>query len=94
MLRIYDTTTRTRREFDVEGDRPVKIYTCGPTVYDYAHIGNLRTFLFNDILCRYLRYKGFETHQVMNITDVDDKTIAGARSEGVSPEMMSKTRAS
>ena len=51
------------------------IYCCGPTVYDYAHIGNFRTFLFEDILIRYLQYKGYKVKFVMNITDIDDKTI-------------------
>jgi hypothetical protein len=59
------------------------MYTCGPTVYDLAHIGNFRTFVFEDILRRYLRFKGYRVIQVMNITDIDDKTIAGARREGV-----------
>jgi len=84
MLSLYNTLTRKKDEFTVPEGEPVKIYSCGPTVYNFAHIGNLRTFLFNDVLARYLRYKGYETHQVMNITDVDDKTIAGAASEGVS----------
>ena len=84
MLNLYNTLTRQKEPFEVPEGRPVGIYSCGPTVYDFAHIGNLRTFIFNDILARYLRYKGLETHQVMNITDVDDKTIAGAQAEGVS----------
>ncbi len=84
MLYLHNTLSRQREPFDVPDGQPVRIYSCGPTVYDFAHIGNLRTFLFNDILARYLRYKGHETHQVMNITDVDDKTIAGAQAEGVS----------
>ena len=60
----------------------VKMYTCGPTVYDYAHIGNFRAFVFEDLLRRFLEFKGFKVKHVMNITDVDDKTIAGARREG------------
>ena len=56
----------------------VKIYTCGPTVYDFAHIGNFRTFVFQDILRRFLRSRGFEVMQVMNFTDVDDRIIAKA----------------
>jgi cysteinyl-tRNA synthetase len=62
----------------------VKIYTCGPTVYDYAHIGNFRTFVLQDVLRRWLKYKGYEVYQVMNLTDVDDKTIRGARETGLS----------
>ena len=62
----------------------VGIYTCGPTVYNHVHIGNLRTFLFEDLLCRSLRFLGYDVTQVMNLTDVDDKTIRGAQEKGVS----------
>ncbi|HOT19286.1 MAG TPA: class I tRNA ligase family protein, partial [Spirochaetota bacterium] len=62
---------------------PVTIYSCGPTVYSYAHIGNFRTFIFNDFLRRYLKFRGYTVNHAMNITDVDDKTIAGALKEGV-----------
>lgn len=61
----------------------VGMYTCGPTVYNFAHIGNLRTYAFEDVLRRYLKYKGFEVKQVMNITDVDDKIIRAIRESGV-----------
>jgi cysteinyl-tRNA synthetase len=84
MLVLYNTLSRRKEPFEPEPSSPIAIYSCGPTVYDFAHIGNLRTFLFNDVLARYLRYKGHQTHQVMNITDVDDKTIAGAQAEGIS----------
>lgn len=59
------------------------MYTCGPTVYDYAHLGNFRAYIFEDILRRFLKYKGYKVTQVMNITDIDDKTIAGAKREGI-----------
>ncbi len=62
----------------------VRFYTCGPTVYDYAHVGNFRTFVFQDLLRRYLRYRNYRVIHVMNITDVDDKTIQNARKEGIS----------
>ena len=84
MLYLYNTLTRRKEQFEVPEGEPVRIYSCGPTVYDFAHIGNLRTFVFNDVLCRYLRYQDYETHQVMNITDVDDKTINGAQAAGMS----------
>jgi cysteinyl-tRNA synthetase len=61
----------------------VNLYTCGPTVYNRVHIGNLRTFVWEDVLCRALRHLGFQTVQVMNLTDIDDKTIRGAIQEGV-----------
>lgn len=64
-------------------DGRVGMYTCGPTVYNYAHIGNYRAYIFEDLLRRYLKYCGFDVTQVMNLTDVDDKTIKGANSAGV-----------
>jgi len=66
------------------------MYTCGPTVYDYAHIGNFRAYMCSDILKRYLRYKGFKVKHVMNITDVEDKTIKGALKEGISLQKYTK----
>jgi cysteinyl-tRNA synthetase len=84
MLAIYDTMRRKKVPFEPIEQGVVRIYACGPTVYDVPHIGNLRTFLFGDLLCRYLRRAGYEVRQVMNITDVDDKTIAGSQREGVS----------
>lgn len=60
------------------------MYTCGPTIYDFAHIGNFRAYIFIDLLKRYLRYRGFNVKHIMNITDIDDKTIKGCRAEGIS----------
>ncbi|PYV24551.1 MAG: cysteine--tRNA ligase [Acidobacteria bacterium] len=82
-LRLYNTLTARLDEFHPLEGNQVRIYTCGPTVYDYAHIGNFRTFVFQDILRRYLRYRGYEVRQVMNLTDVDDKTIRNAREAGL-----------
>ena len=79
MLRLYNTLTRVKEEFQPIHPGEVRIYTCGPTVYDYAHIGNFRTFVLCDVMRRYLRYKGYRVTQVMNLTDIDDKTIRGAR---------------
>ena len=79
MLRLYNTLTRVKEEFQPIHPGEVRLYTCGPTVYDYAHIGNFRTFVFEDLMRRYLIYKGYRVNQVMNLTDVDDKTIRGAR---------------
>src|SRR4030042_6247055 len=61
----------------------VKMYTCGPTVYDFPHIGNFRAFIFEDVLRRWLKYRGFRVTQVMNLTDVDDRTIAASRKANV-----------
>ncbi|MFQ6132587.1 MAG: cysteine--tRNA ligase [Armatimonadota bacterium] len=82
-LRIYNTLSRAKEPFAPAEGNTVRMYTCGPTVYDVIHIGNLRTFLLFDTMRRYFRYKGFGLQHVMNITDVDDKTIAGAQREGV-----------
>lgn len=83
MLRFYNTLTRKKERFVPLEEGVVRVYTCGPTVYDYAHIGNFRTYVFQDVLRRWLKYRGYKVIQVMNITDVDDKTIRGSRCEGV-----------
>src|ERR1022692_4336565 len=77
-LRFYNTLSQQTAEFAPQRDNTVRMYTCGPTVYDYAHIGNFRTFTFMDILRRWLRASGFRLDHVMNITDVDDKIIRNA----------------
>lgn len=83
-LRLYNTLTREVEEFRPLDDGRVRMYTCGPTVYDRAHIGNFRTFLLDDVLRRYLRWKGYQVFQVRNLTDVDDRTIRAAVEHGVS----------
>src|SRR5512139_2590453 len=82
-IRLYNTLTRQKEAFTPITPGEVKMYTCGPTVYDYAHIGNFRAFLFEDLLKRWLRYRGFKVTHVMNLTDVDDKTIKGSQAKGV-----------
>lgn len=84
VLKLYNTLARDLEPVTAPPERPLSIYACGPTVYDYAHVGNLRTFVTNDLLRRTLEYLGQEVELVMNITDVDDKTIAGARAAGAS----------
>lgn len=76
---IYNTMTRRVEEFVPLQPPRVRLYTCGPTVYDFAHIGNFRAYVFEDLLRRTLRFRGFQVTQVMNLTDVDDKTIRGAQ---------------
>lgn len=78
-LRLYNTLTKKKEVFRPSQPGVVKLYTCGPTVYDYAHIGNFRTFVFQDLLRRWLVCSGHRVVQVMNITDVDEKTIERAR---------------
>ena len=82
MIRLFNTFTGKIEDFKPLREGEVKLYTCGPTVYDYAHIGNFRAFVFEDLVRRFFAFKGFEVRHVMNLTDVDDKTIAGARREG------------
>ena len=81
-LFFYNTLSRKKEAFSPLSDKSVLLYTCGPTVYDYAHIGNFRTYLFEDILVRVLKSAGYQVKWVMNVTDIDDKTIAGAKKSG------------
>ncbi len=82
-LRVYNTLTRQLEEFKPLVGNTVRMYGCGPTVYDYAHIGNYRTFLFQDVLRRYLKYSGYELRHVINVTDVDDNTIRNSQAAGM-----------
>ena len=77
-LRLYNTLTQSVEEFAPADGKTVRMYTCGPTVHNFAHIGNLRTFTFEDVLRRWLHAHGYQTDHVMNITDVDDKIIRKA----------------
>jgi len=83
-LTFFNTFTRRKEEFKPIIDGEVRMYTCGPTVYDFAHIGNFRAYIFEDLLRRYLIYRGFKVTQVMNLTDIDDKTIRGCNAKGIS----------
>ena len=85
-LRFYNTLTQELEVFHPLQDNTVRMYTCGPTVYNFVHIGNFRTFTFQDILRRWLRYRGYSLNHVMNVTDVDDKIIASAAREQKSIE--------
>ena len=73
-MKLYNTLTRTKQDFIPIRAKQVGVYACGPTVYWFAHIGNMRAFLFADLLCRALRANGFDVKQVMNITDVGHLT--------------------
>ncbi|HSE98394.1 MAG TPA: cysteine--tRNA ligase [Blastocatellia bacterium] len=81
MLRLKNTLTRTQEEFKPLEGNTVRMYACGPTVYDYGHIGNFRTFVAVDLLRRYLKYLGYEVYHVMNITDIEDKIIREMRKQ-------------
>jgi cysteinyl-tRNA synthetase len=82
-LRFHDTMTRRLQPFVPVAPGEARMYTCGPTVYDHAHIGNFRAYVWEDSLRRFLRHRGFRVTQVMNLTDVDDKTIRNALAAGV-----------
>src|SRR6187401_415383 len=80
-VRFFNTYSREIEQFE-PGDlvaRAIRMYTCGPTVYSRAHIGNFRAYVFEDLLQRQLELRGYKVHRVMNLTDVDDKTIRGSR---------------
>ncbi|MFN7945270.1 MAG: cysteine--tRNA ligase [Blastocatellia bacterium] len=82
MFRLYNTLSASVEDFHPLSGNTVRMYVCGPTVHDFAHIGNFRTFLFADLLRRYLKYQGYQVQHVMNITDVDDKIIKKATEAG------------
>ncbi len=84
MIRFFNTLSGVVEEFVPLKSGEVGLYTCGPTVYDFAHIGNFRSYVFEDLLKRFLLASGYRLTHVMNITDVDDKTIRGAREQGLS----------
>jgi len=81
---LLNTLTGKKERFEPQSTPEVRMYTCGPTVYDYAHIGNYRTFVFQDVLRRFLRSRGYTLRHVMNLTDVDDRIIQNAAAAGVS----------
>jgi cysteinyl-tRNA synthetase len=83
-LKLFNTLSRSLEDFEPQVPGKVLVYGCGPTIYDYPHIGNFRTFVAFDLLHRYLEWSGYEVRLVTNLTDVDDKTIKGALKEGVS----------
>lgn len=89
-MRIFNTMTRQKEEFVPNNPDEVKIYACGPTVYNYIHIGNARPLCVFDVLRRYLEYKGYNVKFVQNFTDVDDKIIKRANEEGITFEEVSK----
>ncbi len=90
-MNLYNTMSRAVEEFSPLNGKKVGLYTCGPTVYNYAHIGNYRAYIFEDILRRVLTFAGYDVTQVMNLTDVDDKTIRGAIEAGVSLDDYTRT---
>ena len=88
MLSVYNTLTQKTELFQPAEDKAVKMYTCGPSTYQPAHIGNYRTFLFEDILQRYLEYLGYSVKRVMTLTDVEDKALSQAKKENLTVEQL------
>ncbi|WP_373822732.1 class I tRNA ligase family protein, partial [Streptococcus ferus] len=89
MIKIYDTLTPSLREFVPLTEKTVKMYVCGPTVYNYIHIGNARSVVSFDTIRRYFEYRGYTVHYISNFTDVDDKIIKGAREAGMDTKAFS-----
>ncbi|MBM7615326.1 cysteine--tRNA ligase [Alkaliphilus hydrothermalis] len=89
-MKLYNTLTRKKEEFIPIEEGKIKMYACGPTVYNYFHIGNARTFMTFDAMRRYFQYRGYEVSFVQNFTDVDDKIIQKANAEGVSAQEISE----
>ncbi|MCK4434265.1 cysteine--tRNA ligase [Candidatus Bathyarchaeota archaeon] len=89
-VHFFNTLTREKERFIPLEKGKVKMYTCGPTVYDFAHIGNFRSFIFGDLLRRWLEYRGFSVTQVMNLTDVDDRTIKASNKQKIPLEECTK----
>ena len=89
-MKIYNTMTNRQEEFVPIEQGKVKMYVCGPTVYNKIHLGNARPIIVFDVLARYFKYRGYEVEYVQNFTDVDDKIIKRANEEGISPEEVTK----
>ena len=82
-MNVYNSMTRRKEPLTPMADNTIRMYTCGPTVYNFAHIGNFRAYTFEDVLRRVIQFNGYGVKQVMNLTDVDDKTIRGSRAAGL-----------
>src|SRR3972149_2772278 len=89
-LKLYNTLTHTKENFIPFKNNIVKMFVCGPTVYDSVHLGHIRTYLIYDVLARYLKYKGFKTLFIVNITDLDDKIFEKAKNEQISYKTLSE----
>ncbi len=90
MIKLYNTLSEKKETLRKTGKRPLKLFVCGPTVYDHPHIGNARTYIAFDLLVKYLRHEGREVFYLQNITDIDDKIIARATEAGSTPEKIAR----
>src|ERR1700739_4337612 len=89
-LKLFNTESRQKEEVKSLQNNHIRMYTCGPTVYNFAHIGNFRTYVFEDLLRRTLKFFGFPIIQAMNLTDIDDKTLKGAIEKDISLDAFTK----
>ena len=89
-IKIYNTLTRKKEEFELSKGNKVKLFVCGPTVYDYAHIGHAKTYVQFDIIVKYLRYMGYDIFYLQNITDIEDKIIQRAKEKKIKPLELAK----
>ncbi|MEM5829256.1 MAG: cysteine--tRNA ligase [Candidatus Aenigmatarchaeota archaeon] len=90
MLKVFNTLTRKKEVFRPLEDKKVKMFVCGPTVYDLSHLGHAKTYIQFDVIARYLRFKGYKVFYLQNITDLDDKIIERAKREGVDPQTIAR----
>ena len=90
MIKIYNTMTQKKEKFKPMHENRVKLFVCGPTVYDDSHIGHARTYISFDVIARYLKYRGFSVFYLQNITDIDDKIIKRASELGVEPKKLAR----
>ena len=90
-MELYNTLSRTKETLpEPEKQRKIRLFVCGPTVYDYAHIGHARTYIFFDFFVKYLRSQGYEVNYLQNITDIDDRIIARAAERNMKPDELAK----
>ncbi|MEF8847079.1 MAG: cysteine--tRNA ligase [Candidatus Paceibacterota bacterium] len=89
-LKVYNTLTDQKEEFHPLNDKEVKMFVCGPTVYDYAHIGHARTYVVFDMITKYLRQKDYDVYYLQNITDIDDKIIKRAKKKDITPKELAR----
>src|ERR1051325_11121686 len=87
---IYNTLSGKKEPLEKPEGRPLKLFVCGPTVYDFAHVGHARTYMVFDVVVRYLRSEGYEVFYLQNITDIDDKIIARAKEQSKMPSELAK----
>ena len=90
MVKIYNTMSKQKEELITRDDGKVGIYVCGPTTYNYIHLGNARPLVFFDVVRRYLSYKGYAVTYVQNFTDIDDKIINRANEENIPPKQLAE----